>query len=115
MTSKSWIFFFSTLAIFTFWGNVGDAIFISAADGVTMNNSTAWNDDQISQGGGLVGSMRVVIGFFTTTLPNWATFNYNFLQDGNLQIVRWALVTIFGGSFVIMLSMSFIGILRRNF
>ena len=115
MTFRTWAILFGTMSIFTFWSNIGEAVFVTSGDGVVMNQILGFSLDQVSQGGGFVGTIRVVIAFFTTTLPQWATFNYTFLQTDSLQIVRWFMVTIFGSIFVIMLSMSFIGILRRNY
>ena len=115
MTFKTWALFFGTLSIFTFWSNVGEAAYVTSADGSLMNSILGFSIDQVSQGQGFVGTIRVVISFFTTTLPQWALFNYSFLQTDSLQLVRWFLVTTFGAVFIIMLAMSFIGILRRNY
>ena len=115
MNFKVYVMYFSILAIFTFWSNIGEAVFVSGTDGEVLNTILGFSVDSTSQGDGFIGTTRVALSYFTSTLPKWAKFNYSFLNSDGLQIVRWVLATIFGGTFVIMIAMSFIGILRRNF
>ena len=112
MGSRFWFMYLATFAVFTIIMQVGESSsdLLFATD---VNDSTAFQVDKISSGSGFFGTMRSSVSFLTATVPKLMTFNYSFLS-GDLEIIRWFLIFVFGGLLVIMLAQQMLGILQRN-
>ncbi len=104
----SWIFFMTVFFVFTLTAALIDSAAVPT-DGGFVSSLLGFNPQSISSGGGALGAISIGTKFFTTTLPTWVSFNYSFLQDPSTQIFRVALMTIFGGSVVLLLGLSFAG------
>lgn len=101
---------FTILAFFSLFGAIGDS---NLGEVSTLDAILGWHTDEVAQGAGFIGVVRVVTNFFTITLPRFITFNYSFMNDPSIQIVRVLLATMFGGTIVILFSLAGLGILRR--
>ena len=112
MSFKGVFIMFVILGWFSFLGALGDSA-LGDIDGVSA--ILGFDVDKVAQGGGAVGVPRIVVSFFTITLPRFVTFNYSFMNDGSLQIFRVLLGTMFGGTIIVLFSLAGLGVLRRVF
>lgn len=113
MTFAKWFVFLGIFMAFSLIHLIGEAAYYGTSEAADISNLLGFQVDEIGAGGGFIGIPRALIGFFTSTLPKLATFNYNFLQ-GDLEIVRWLFMSVFGGALIIMVITSFTGAHQRN-
>ncbi len=78
-----------------------------------VNDATSFQVDKLSSGSGFFGTVRSVTDFFTDFLPKAVSFNYSFM-GGDLEVIRWFLISVFGGLAVMVFSFQMLGVLRRN-
>ncbi len=104
--------YLAVFAIFTIIMQVGESStdFLIAGD---VNDAAGFQVDKIGSGTGFFGTVRNVVDFFTDFLPKAVSFNYSFFQ-GDLELVRWTFVSIFGGLAMAVVGFQMLGILRRN-
>jgi hypothetical protein len=100
MSFKHWFLFFSVYAFaqIIMWVGEASVDFLSAED---VNQSVGFQVDLESSGSGFIGLLRNIISFFTFMLPRLLFFNFTFLQ-GDLQLIQWLCILIFGGTLVAM-------------
>ncbi len=108
-----WTLFFVTFFVFSSVSSMMDGGLVPADAGF-LDHILGFQVDKISQGAGFFGSIRVVVEFFTRTLPTWVTFDYSYLNQPSTEFVKALLMVVFGGPFVIMISFTMMGIVRRN-
>jgi hypothetical protein len=101
MPFNKWFLYFGAYALGQLLGWVGEGVstFIQADD---VNASVGFQVDTESSGAGFIGFLRNVISFFTDVLPKLLFFNFSFL-NGQLEVVQWAIMLIFGGTLIAML------------
>ncbi len=112
MSAKLLIIYGAIHLLWTIIDKVGrsDALLLESGN---VNDAVGFQVDTVGSGGGVVGMLRTTVDFFTDFVPNLVIFNYGFLE-GDLQVIRWALIMVFGMSFIGVVAFATLGSLRRN-
>jgi len=112
MAFRHWFLYFGVFGVFTLLMSIGDSA-VSVGSATDLNDAVGFQVDQIGSGSGFFGTARQSVDFLISFIPKAVSFNYSFL-NGDLSVVRWIFILMFGGTFIAMMGMSFLGILQRN-
>ena len=111
MSAKCWMVYLSMFFILTIFMQIGESS-TSLFSSNDVNLIGTYQVDAVSSGSGFLGMAREAPSFFTELLSKIIMFNYSFLV-GPLDLIQYALVVIFGGPVVIMVSFMFISAIYR--